>query len=57
VDLAQVFSIPDPVLADATPWITSADLALAPADPVPVVNAGFTYTLPKRSVTTFVGDP
>ena len=56
-DAEQVFSIPGSVLAAVTPWITSADLALAPADPVPLTDAGFTFALPGRSVTTFVGDP
>jgi glucuronoarabinoxylan endo-1,4-beta-xylanase len=56
-DAEQVFSIPGTVLGAVTPWITSADLALAPADPVPIADAGFTFVLPSRSVTTFVGDP
>ncbi|MGC9982867.1 MAG: glycoside hydrolase [Polyangia bacterium] len=53
----QVFSIPGSLLAAMTPWITSADLALTSADPVALADAGFTFTLPGRSVTTFVGDP
>jgi len=57
VDLEQVFSIPGTVVAAVTPWITSADLALAAAAPVPVSDSTFTVTLPKRSVTTLVGDP
>jgi glucuronoarabinoxylan endo-1,4-beta-xylanase len=56
-DAEQAFSIPGSTLAAVTPWITSADLALAPADPVPLSDAGFTFALPGRSVTTFVGDP
>ena len=56
-DTEQVFSISGGVLGAVTPWITSADLALARADPVPIADAGFTFVLPKRSVTTFVGDP
>ena len=56
-DAEQVFSIPGSVLAAVTPWITSADLALAPTDPVALADAGFAFTLPGRSVTTFVGDP
>jgi glucuronoarabinoxylan endo-1,4-beta-xylanase len=58
VDVEQVFSISGSVLpAAVTPWITSADLALAPAPAVPVTDAAFTFTLLGRSVTTFVGDP
>jgi glucuronoarabinoxylan endo-1,4-beta-xylanase len=58
VDAEQVFSISGSVLpAAVTPWITSADLALAPAPAVPIADATFTFTLPGRSVTTFVGDP
>ena len=58
VDAEQVFSISGSVLpAAVTPWITSADLALAPAAVVPVTDGAFTFVLPGRSVTTFVGDP
>jgi glucuronoarabinoxylan endo-1,4-beta-xylanase len=57
VDAEQVFSISGSVLPAVTPWITSADLALEPAPAVPVTDAAFTFTLPGRSVTTFVGDP
>jgi O-glycosyl hydrolase len=32
-------------------------LALAPAAVVPVTDGAFTFVLPGRSVTTFVGDP
>ena len=56
-DAEQVFSIPGSGLGAVTPWITSADFALAPTDPVPIADAEFTFVLPKRSVTTFVGDP
>jgi glucuronoarabinoxylan endo-1,4-beta-xylanase len=56
-DADQVFSIPGSGLSAVTPWITSADLALAPADPVPLVGESFTFTLPSSSITTFVGDP
>jgi glucuronoarabinoxylan endo-1,4-beta-xylanase len=57
LDTEQVFSIPGTGLAAVTPWITSASLALAPTAPVPVADAAFTYVLPARSVTTFLGDP
>jgi len=56
-DVAQIFSIPGTVITTVTPWITSADLALAPADAVPLADGGFAYALPQQSVTTFVGDP
>jgi glucuronoarabinoxylan endo-1,4-beta-xylanase len=56
-DAEQVFSIPGTVLPAVIPWITSADLALAPAAPVPLTDAAFSFVLPNRSVTTFVGDP
>jgi len=45
------------VLGAVTPWTISTDLALAPADSVPIADAGFTFMLPSRSVTTFVGGP
>jgi len=57
VDADQVFSLPGAVLTSVTPWITSADLALAPAAPVALTDAAFSFALPSRSVTTFVGDP
>jgi glucuronoarabinoxylan endo-1,4-beta-xylanase len=58
VDVEQTFSISGSVLpAAVTPWITSAGLALEPAAAVPIADATFTFTLPGRSVTTFVGDP
>jgi glucuronoarabinoxylan endo-1,4-beta-xylanase len=56
-DAEQVFSVSGSLLGAVIPWITSAGLALAPADPVPVSDAAFTFVLPGRSVTTFVGDP
>ena len=56
-DTEQSFSIPGSAVAAVTPWITSADLALSPTDPVAIADAGFSFVLPKRSVTTFVGDP
>jgi glucuronoarabinoxylan endo-1,4-beta-xylanase len=56
-DTEQSFSIAGSAVAAVTPWITSADLALAPTDPVAIADAGFSFVLPKRSVTTFVGDP
>ena len=56
-DAEQIFSISGGAPPAMTPWITSADLALAPADPVPLIGEGFTFALPARSITTFVGDP
>lgn len=42
--------------ADAvTPWVTSANLSLAPQAPVLTSGTSFTYTLPASSVTTFSG--
>jgi glucuronoarabinoxylan endo-1,4-beta-xylanase len=38
-----------------TPWVTSANLSLAPQAPVLASGASFTYTLPASSVTTFSG--
>jgi glucuronoarabinoxylan endo-1,4-beta-xylanase len=39
-----------------TPWVTSASAALASQAAVTVSGAAFSYSLPARSVTTFVGD-
>jgi glucuronoarabinoxylan endo-1,4-beta-xylanase len=38
-----------------TPWITSAQLSLAAQSPVRVSAGEFSYELPARSVTTFIG--
>ncbi|MGA3283719.1 MAG: hypothetical protein ABSD57_04585 [Verrucomicrobiota bacterium] len=38
-----------------TPWITSSNLSLASQTPVAVTSSSFIYTLPARSVVTFVG--
>ena len=51
----QTFSLNGFTANSVTPWITSASLSLAAQTPVSVGSAGFTYTLLKRSVTTFSG--
>jgi glucuronoarabinoxylan endo-1,4-beta-xylanase len=38
-----------------TPWITSESFSLSNQAPVPVTNFVFTYSLPARSVVSFVG--
>ncbi len=43
--------------SQVTPWITSATASLAPQSPVSVMSNGtsFTYSVPARSVVTFIG--
>ena len=53
--LDQAFSIGGGTVAELTPWLTSADVALTPQAPVAVSDGTFSVTLPPRSVTTFVG--
>jgi glucuronoarabinoxylan endo-1,4-beta-xylanase len=53
--LAQQFAIGGGAVATTiTPWITSDDLALAAQEPIAVTDGAFSYTLPPRSVTSFV---
>ena len=53
--LSQAFAITGGAVAPmVTPWITSDDLALAAQDPIAVSDGAFSYTLPPRSVTSFV---
>jgi glucuronoarabinoxylan endo-1,4-beta-xylanase len=54
-DLDQAFVIGGGAVAELTPWLTSADVALTPQSPVAVSDGMFSVTLPARSVTTFVG--
>jgi glucuronoarabinoxylan endo-1,4-beta-xylanase len=56
-DAAQDFTVAGAAVDVATPWVTSDTLALAAQTPVSVVAGAFSYTLPARSVTTFVADP
>ena len=44
-----------PAVSSVTPWITSANLSLAPQASVAVSGSSFNYTLPAQSVITFVG--
>jgi glucuronoarabinoxylan endo-1,4-beta-xylanase len=55
VGLSQTFAIAGGAVTELTPWMTSADFALAAQPPVTVVDGGFTYFLPEKSVVTFVG--
>jgi len=55
VDVEQAFELDGVGVAELTPWLTSEDAALEPGEPVAVEGATFQYTLPTRSVTTFVG--
>ena len=54
-DLAQDFTLAGGTAAEVTPWVTSGNQQLAAQAAVPVVDGGFTATLPARSVTSFVG--
>jgi glucuronoarabinoxylan endo-1,4-beta-xylanase len=46
-----------PAFSTVKPWITSASLSLAQQVSVPLSSDSFTYTLPAKSITTFVGTP
>jgi glucuronoarabinoxylan endo-1,4-beta-xylanase len=53
--LAQSFSVTGgAVPATVTPWITSDELALVAQEPIEVTDGAFAYTLPAKSVTSFV---
>jgi glucuronoarabinoxylan endo-1,4-beta-xylanase len=54
-ELDQEFTIAGGSVAEVTPWLTSASVALAAQPPVSVTGGNFSVTLPARSVTTFVG--
>ena len=52
----QTFNLNNfPIVTSVTPWITSATLSLSNQSPVAVGGSSFSYTLPARSVVTFVG--
>ena len=52
----QTFHVDGATLTSVTPWVTSDAFSLA-AQPATVVSGGtFSYTLPDRSVTTFIGN-
>jgi glucuronoarabinoxylan endo-1,4-beta-xylanase len=51
----QSFHLKNFTAATVTPWITASNLTLVAQSPVAVVSNTFSYTLPARSVVTFVG--
>jgi len=52
----QTFNLNNfPTVTTVTPWITSATLSLSNQTPIAVSGSSFNYTLPARSVVTFVG--
>jgi glucuronoarabinoxylan endo-1,4-beta-xylanase len=53
-DVVQPFTIQNQTLTQLTPHRTSASERIAQQGAVDVVAGGFSYTLPGRSVTTFV---
>jgi glucuronoarabinoxylan endo-1,4-beta-xylanase len=55
-DIAQRFAIEGAKADSATPWITSDELALEEQPPTEIVDGTLDFTLPARSVTTFVAD-
>lgn len=55
-DAPQRFVLNGAELDSVTPWITSDDLALEEQPAEAVVESSFTFTLPARSVTTFVAE-
>ena len=55
-DIVQTFSLTTNLtIGTVTPWITSSSQSLAPTNSVSVSGGTFTYTIPARSVVTFVG--
>jgi glucuronoarabinoxylan endo-1,4-beta-xylanase len=52
----QRFLLDGAELGSVSPWITSDELALEEQPAEPIVDGAFTFTLPARSVTTFVAD-
>jgi glucuronoarabinoxylan endo-1,4-beta-xylanase len=54
-DLAQDFTIAGGAVTELVPWQTAAGRNLQAQAAVSVVDGKFTYVLPERSVTTFVG--
>ena len=56
VPLSQSFDLKTiPGVSSVTPWITSSNLSLVAQSSIGVTNWSFTYSLPPRSVVTFVG--
>jgi len=53
---SQDFTIAGGTLAQVVPWMTAAGKNLEAQTPVNIVDGAFTYMLPGRSVTSFVGD-
>jgi len=53
---SQDFVIAGGTVAQFVPWVTATGQNLQAQSPVSVTGGAFTYTLPGRSVTTFVGD-
>ncbi|MGH7993399.1 MAG: hypothetical protein ACREDQ_07780, partial [Limisphaerales bacterium] len=54
--ISQTFNLNNfPTVTSVTPWITSATMSLSNQTPVAVSGSSFSYTLPARSVVTFVG--
>jgi glucuronoarabinoxylan endo-1,4-beta-xylanase len=51
----QRFEVGEAIGESVTPWLTSSDSSLIAQRPVPVVDGGFSYTIPPRAVVTFVG--
>jgi glucuronoarabinoxylan endo-1,4-beta-xylanase len=56
-EISQAFQVDGAELDTMTPYVTSDELALERLDEQPVVDGGFSYTLPALSVTTFVTNP
>jgi glucuronoarabinoxylan endo-1,4-beta-xylanase len=53
--VTETFNLQGVVARAVTPWVTSADLDLAPQSRIKVRGSNFTADLPAQSVTTFVG--
>jgi glucuronoarabinoxylan endo-1,4-beta-xylanase len=55
--IRQTFSVGTLMGQQATPWITSSSLSLAPQKPVDVRDGLITFTVPGRSIVTFQSGP
>ncbi len=53
--VAETFNLNAFTPASVTPWITSSSQSLSVQTPVTISGNSFTYTMPARSVVTFVG--
>jgi glucuronoarabinoxylan endo-1,4-beta-xylanase len=53
--VAETFNLNGFTPTSVTPWITSSSLSLVAQSAIPISSNSFIYTMPARSVVTFVG--